>query len=353
MKLAFLKGSKIGSSITLNAGNCYRVGRDATCEIKVPEGDVSAVHLRLLVESPSSLVLENVTTHRKTTFVNGAPVDLGAKIRLSPGDEIALGFSRSVAFTLKNENLRGDMTHLLDQVSSASASLASETGYLGDSSEAPTHYQGDLAASIAAVLSEGSGAVSSPGFGSESSHPESRDQVSIAGAGNEASVDPLSVADDVVSVAVPKVAGRHHPKSGGQASKWVLSVLFLFLSLASVALFAGVFPSFVAHRTRAAGLLWHPCDDETAPKNVRMCFADPDPSEWRKGAIWLESAAMNGKGASMMDKIEVRRKLLSLAACSVEDETARKSVQATLSELGRYRSLQKSAISGKTRKGYW
>ena len=33
----------------------------------------------------------------------------------------------------------------------------------------------------------------------------------------------------MVSVAVPKVAGRHHPKSGGQASKWVLSVLFLFL----------------------------------------------------------------------------------------------------------------------------
>ena len=351
MKLVFLKGSKIGSSITLNAGNSYRVGRDTACEIKVPEGDVSAIHLKLTVDQSGALILENVTTHQKTTFVNEVPVGSGEKRPIAAGDEIALGFSRSVVFTLNPEELDGK-TRFQGQVSSVPPSVAGETGYLGPVSDAPTNYQAKSA--VAAVSTGSINNAATPEIASESKAPDAApSELVIARNDGYGEVDPLSVAK-VESVAVPKVVGGRGT-SRGKSTKWLLFSLLMFS--AAFALFVlQIYPVLSQRGSKDQDndkptLCWYQGETNvvTCVEKMRKCFEGNDSCEWKKGVLWLEGAVVAKKkekkerlsvGDAKGDDIrqndwnDIRQKILGLAADASGDEKSCESVRTTLMKLG-------------------
>ncbi len=82
----------VGDSITfdLSAEGEYVVGREAACDLPIPDATVSRRHATLIVREGALLIRDDGSTNG--TYLNGARLEPSAKHTLQPGDKLQLGF---------------------------------------------------------------------------------------------------------------------------------------------------------------------------------------------------------------------------------------------------------------------
>lgn len=84
--VVFLNGPKTGHLVALDRRGLV-CGRDSSCDIVVPDGTVSRLHAKILVDDSGGVVLEDVGS-RNGTLVNG---DRISRHVLADGDRIVMG----------------------------------------------------------------------------------------------------------------------------------------------------------------------------------------------------------------------------------------------------------------------
>ena len=363
-RLTFTKGTKINSSSMLNEGNEYILGRGSQCDIRVSEGDVSGRHLQLTVDSSGDLELKNLTTHPRTTFVNEEAISLGGVVKLLVGDEVTIGGSRSVAFNIEKvlQPARGVTGNIGDGRSSSMSNIAG-TGCVSESSNGVDTYFAVVGRNKNnGNIPQGAGnseqkETRRPALQNEVSEeqpkqPPKQDEMPFDGRMQNES-DAPSDGDKII----PPRPNSHtdHPVrnfSRTRSPRWLFFASLLFSVSFALFLFhprAGV----LAIPKGDKGPLWSTLEGGDEKKAVASafndatnCFASPNPLDWQRGVLTLESVVRGERGTTsgrdkrkreveqcLKDHPEWRRKILWLAS-NASKSGMRESATSTLERLG-------------------
>ena len=90
-QIEFTSGSRQDAVLPIKQGDVLTIGRSRSNVVQLSEPDVSGEHLRLDLLDDSGLTLENLSRREGRTHVNGVVLDVGCKMVLRDGDEVAIG----------------------------------------------------------------------------------------------------------------------------------------------------------------------------------------------------------------------------------------------------------------------
>lgn len=345
-RLTFTKGTKINSSSMLNEGNEYILGRGSQCDIRVSEGDVSGRHLQLTIDSNGYLELKNLTTHPRTTFVNEEAISLGGVVKLLVGDEVTIGGSRSVAFSIEKvlQPVSGVKGNIGDGRSSSMSNIAG-TGCVSESSNGVDTY-------FAVVGRNKNNGNIPQGAGNseqkETRRPALQNEVSEEQPKQPPKQDEMPFDERMQNESdapsdgdkiIPPRPNSHtdHPVrnfSRTRSPRWLFFASLLFS--VSFALF--LFQAGVLVHLKGDGKSFWPTgkDGSKALVAATNCFNGETPQDWKRGVLWLECAASSGVNVKekLKENLEWRKKVLRLAS-KASERGMRESVADTLARLGK------------------